>query len=50
MHSGDTVLKDINRKFKIDSRKGIYVNELFVDVSNIEVGKAVETTKVKKSF
>lgn len=47
MHSGDTMLKDANKKFKIDFRLGVVVNGRFVDISNIEVGKKVDSTKVK---
>lgn len=47
MYSGDTVLRDVNSEFKIDSRLGVIVNGRFVDISSIEVGKKVDTTKVK---
>jgi hypothetical protein len=45
--SGDTVLKDVGKDYKVDYRLGIYINGTFVDVSSIEVGRKPDPTKVK---
>ncbi|KAI9263849.1 hypothetical protein EDC94DRAFT_73630 [Helicostylum pulchrum] len=37
-------------KFKIDYRIDFYYKNSFIDVSNIEVGKAATTTKVKDDY
>lgn len=49
MYSGETLLKDSNKKYKVDSRLGIKVNGHFVDIANVEVGKEVGSTKIKDS-
>lgn len=45
--SGDTVLKSFDRKFKIDYRLGVIINQVFIDIANIEVGRKATTIKVK---
>jgi hypothetical protein len=40
-------LKSSDRKFKIDYRLGIIINQGFTDIANIEVGRKATTTKVK---
>ncbi|KAG2227044.1 hypothetical protein INT45_006451 [Circinella minor] len=45
--SGDTVLKSFDRKFKIDYRLGVIINQKFIDIANIEVGRKATATKVK---
>lgn len=47
LYSGDTVLKSFDRKFKIDYRLGVIINQVFIDIANIEVGRKATTTKVK---
>lgn len=47
LYSGDTVLKSFDRKFKIDYRLGVIINQGFIDIANIEVGRKATTTKVK---
>ncbi|KAI8971884.1 hypothetical protein BDF20DRAFT_825262 [Mycotypha africana] len=45
--SGDTVLKSFDRKFKIDYRLGLIINQGFIDMANIEIGRKETGTKVK---
>ncbi|ORE13774.1 hypothetical protein BCV71DRAFT_188554, partial [Rhizopus microsporus] len=37
--SGDTVLKSVNESYTIDYRLGIIINQKFIDIGNIKVGK-----------
>jgi hypothetical protein len=45
--SGDTVLADVDSKHKIDFRLGIIINNKFIDIANVEVGRKVTVTKIK---
>ncbi|KAI8328710.1 hypothetical protein BC941DRAFT_331947, partial [Chlamydoabsidia padenii] len=44
--SGDTILKNIEQKFKVDYRLCISVNDKLIDIGTIEVGKEATATKV----
>ncbi|KAI7894649.1 uncharacterized protein EV154DRAFT_394478, partial [Mucor mucedo] len=45
--SGDTVLKSFDSKFKINYRLRVIINQRFIDIANIEVGRKATTTKDK---
>lgn len=48
MYSGDTVLSNIDKCFKVDYRLGIMINNKFVDIASVEVGKKPCTSKIKE--
>lgn len=48
MYSGETLLKDSNKMYKVDSRLDIKVNGRFVDIENVETGKEIGNDQDKR--
>ncbi|GAN09706.1 hypothetical protein MAM1_0285c09238 [Mucor ambiguus] len=46
--SGDTLLSDVEKRFKVDYRLGIMINHKFVDIASVEVGKKPNSSKIKE--